>query len=320
MAAKAPKADKSAVARALRDPALRFTLVYGPDEAGSRALARLGEGERIEISGSELRSDPARLADEAASLSLFGDKRHIVVEPAGDEVVPAVEALLGVSAAGNSVALIAGALKPTSKLLKLALASRNAAAFVSYLPEARDAPRLVQEVAKEFGLSVRADLARRISDAAAGNRAVFAQEVCKYALYLDAAPDRPKSLDEDAIAAVGAANEEGDLSRLVDSVGAGDPIRLQAELLRLSSEGIEGVPLIRAMLRRLSLIAPMRADVEAGKGVDSVMASRGKAIFWKEKDGVAAQLSRWPADLIARAQGRLLEASVSSRPAERSAE
>ncbi len=308
MVAKAAKAEKAAVLRALRDPGLRFTLLYGPDEAGSRTLARLGEGERFELSGAELSADPARLADEAASISLFGDQRHIIVEPAGDEILAAVEALLGVSAAGNSVAIVAGALKPTSKLLKLVLESRQAAAFVSYLPEARDAPRIVQELAREHGLSVRPELARRIAEAAAGNRAVIAQELGKYALYLDAAPERPIALEEDVLQAIGAASGEGDLSRLVDSVGNGDAARLHSELLRLSSEGLDGIPLIRAMMRRLNLLAPMRAEVEAGKSVDSVLASRGKAIFWKEKDAIAGQLARWPAESIARAQGRLLEA------------
>ncbi len=308
MAAKAAKAEKAAVARALADPGLRFTLLYGPDEAASRALARLPEGERVEIGGPELRADPARLADEAASISLFGDKRHIVVEPAGDEILAALEALLSVSAAGNSVAVVAGALKPTSKILRLAQSSRQAAAFVSYMPEARDTPRLVQELARDEGLTMRPELARRIADAAAGNRAVIAQELAKYALYLDAAPDCPAKLDEDAVSAVGAANEEGDLSRLVDSVAIGDPARLHAELLRLSSEGVEGIPLLRAVIRRLILLAPMRADVESGKSIESVLSTRGKAIFWKERDSVAAQLSRWPAEMIARAQGRLLEA------------
>ena len=308
MAAKAVKADKHSVLKALTNPAIRFVLLYGPDEAGSRALARLTEGERVELTGAELRSDPARLADEAAAISLFGDKRHIIVEPAGDEVLAAAQALLDASAAGNSIAIVAGALKPTSKLLQLAQGSDQAAAFVSYLPEPRDAPKLVQELARDHGLTVRSELARRIADAAAGNRAVIAQELGKFALYLDATPEHPAALEEEAVLAVGAASEEGDLSRLVDSVASGDASRLHAELVRLRSERIEGIPLIRAMLRRLSLIAPMRADVESGKSVETVLATRGKAIFWKEKNAVAAQLARWSAEMIARAQGRLIEA------------
>jgi DNA polymerase III subunit delta len=307
------KANKAQIERALKSPTAetRFFLLYGPDEAGSRALMKMlgpPNAERVELSGAELKNDPARLADEAAAISLFGDARVILVEPAGDEVVPAVEALIAAPAAGNPAAIVAGALKPTSKLLKLALAAPCAMTFASYVPDARDAPKLVMELAREHGLGIRPDLARRIADSAAANRAVIAQELAKFALFLDAAPERPKQVEADTVDAIGAANEEGDLSRLVDSVGGGDVKTLRSELLRLSSEGIEGIPLIRAMLRRMTLLARLRGEVERGNSVDTVMASHGKAIFWKEKEAVAAQLSRWTSDLIGKGMSRLLEA------------
>ncbi|HEX8655757.1 MAG TPA: DNA polymerase III subunit delta [Allosphingosinicella sp.] len=310
------KANRPQLDRALRSPAeTRFFLFHGPDESGSRALAGAlkaaagSDAERVDLAGSDLRQDPARLADEAASLSLFGGARYIVVEPAGDEVVPAVEALIEAPRAGNPVALVAGALRPTSKLLKLALAEPSALAFASYVPEGRDADRLVADMARAEGLIVRPDLARRLAESCAGNRALIAQELGKLALYADASPEAPRPLDHDALDAVGAASEEGDLSRLVDSVGSGDSALLQAELLRLRSEGIEGIPLIRAVLRRMLLLTRLRGEVEAGNAVGAVMASpAAKSIFWKEKDAVAGQLGRWRADLLARTVSRLVEA------------
>lgn len=309
------KADRAQIDRALKAPAdLRFFLFYGPDEAGSRALAKTvaanigADAERIDLSGSELKGDPARLADEAASISLFGGARYVMAEPVGDESLDAVEALLQAPAAGNPVILVAGALKPTSKLLKLALAAPDALAFASYVPDARDAGRVVAELGREFGLDLRADLARTVFDRAAGNRAVIAQELGKIALYLDAAPGRPAQVDDDVLGAIGAANEEGDLSRLVDSVTLGRADALRDELGRLASEGVDGIALLRAVMRRMTLLAGLRAEVERGSNVAAVMASRGKAIFWKEQKSVAAQLSRWRSDLIAKSMSRLLEA------------
>ena len=309
------KAAKGQIERALKAPAdWLFFLLYGPDDSGSRALARLvgaaagADAERVDLSGSELKGDPARLADEAASISLFGSGRYIIVDPAGDECLAAVEALLQAPAAGNPVVLLAGALKPTSKLVKLALAEPRALAFASYAPEGQEADRLATEMARGYGLQMRPDLARRLADACNGNRAILAQELQKLALYVDADPARPRPVDHEAYDAIGAAAEEGDLSRLVDSVGAGRPEQLAAELARLSSEGIEGIPLIRAVLRRMSLLARMRAEVERGKSVQTVMASQGKAVFWKEKDSVERQLSRWRADLLAKSVSRLVEA------------
>lgn len=310
------KASRAQIERALSAPSpdIRYCLLYGQDEAGSRALAKLlsaalgDEAERIDLSGAELKADPGRLVDEAAAISLFGGARYIWVEPAGDEILAALEALAAAPAAGNPVAIVAGALKPTSKLLKAALAEPQALAFASYLPDARELDRIVIGMGQAQGLGFRPDLARRIADSTGGNRAIIEQELRKYALFVDAAPERPQQIDHDVVDALGAANEEGDLSRLVDSVGSGNQALLKTELIRLRGEGIEGIPLIRAVLRRMSLLARLRADVERGSNVGAVMASQGKAIFFKEKDSVAGQLSRWPADLLAKAMGRLLEA------------
>lgn len=309
------KASRSQIESALRAPNadLRFFLLYGPDEAGSRSLikllgAALGEGaERVDIVASELRSDPARLSDEAASISLFGDPRYILVENAGEEVVPAVEALLEAPSAGNPVVILAGALRPTSRLLKLALGDPAALAFASYVPDAREAERLVLDLSRQHGLVLRSDVARRLAEAAGGNRSLIERELEKYAAFVDAAPDRPQPLDHDAVDALGAGDGEGDLSRLVDSVAGGDARMLQAELLRLSSQGVDGIILVRAMLRRMLLLAKLRAEVERGNAVDAVMASQGKALFWKDKPVVSQQLSRWRSDLLAKATARLLD-------------
>ncbi|HEX5181927.1 MAG TPA: DNA polymerase III subunit delta [Allosphingosinicella sp.] len=309
------KANRGQVERALAAPAGHaFFLLHGPDESSSRALARRlaaamgAEAERIELSGAELRSDPARLADEAASISLFGGARSIVVEPAGDECVAAVEALLETPAATNPVVLIAGALKPASKLLKLALAHPSVLAFASYPPEGQEADRLASELGRGVGLVVRPDVARRLAEASGGNRDILEQELRKLALYLDAAPERPQPLEHEALDAVGADAGEADLSRLVESVGDGNAKALQEELLRLESEGVEGIPIIRAMLRRMSLLARLRAEVDNGQSVDAVMASQVKSLFWKDKAPISKQVGRWRSDLIARSIGRLLEA------------
>jgi DNA polymerase-3 subunit delta len=310
------KASAAQVRAALKAGAgdIRFFLFHGPDDSGSRELLReigaaAGEGaERVDLSGAQLASDPARLADEAASLSLFGSTRYIVVDPAGDESVAAAEALIEAPSAGDSVVLIAGALKPSSRLLKLALAAPCAMAVASYVPDAREADRIVIELGRANGLTVRPDVARRIAEAAGGNRAVVARELEKLACFLDAAPERPKPLEPDALDAVGAGSEEGDTGRLVEAVMRGDSHVAEAELARLSSEGIEGVPVIRAMLRRIALLARLRAAVEAGASPASAVAGAGKAIFWKEKDAVTAQVARWRSGMLAKAVDRLVDA------------
>ena len=83
---------------------------------------------------------------------------------------------------------------------------------------------------------------------------------------------------------------------------------MEAELVRLRSEGVEGISLIRAMLRRMALLAKLRAEVEQGNSPAAVMASASKSLFWKDKDSVGRQLAQWRGDLIAKAVSRLVEA------------
>jgi DNA polymerase-3 subunit delta len=306
------KATRPQLEKALKSPAAtRLFLLHGPDEAGSRALARrvgaaLGaDADRVSLTGAELKADPARLTDEAASLSMFGGARWVLVTPVGDEALDAASALLGAPAAGNPVVLLAGALKPASKLLKLALAAPDALVFASYPPDARDFARLASELARARGLSLQPDDAHRMVEAAGGNRAVLESELDKLALYLDAGPGRSVTVDRDVMTAIGASMEDGDAGQLVDHVFGGNTPGAAAELGRLASEGAEGIVLIRAALRRGLLLARLRAEVEQGRSPGEVIATQGKSLFWKEKDAVERQLGRWNGGLLARCLSRL---------------
>jgi DNA polymerase III subunit delta len=302
------KVKEAQIGRALDCPdgSFRLFLLYGPDESGSRALAaRLeramgADAERIDLDGATLKEDPARLADEAASFSLFGGKRHIRVT-GGDDCANAVVALLEAETAGNPVVMIAGALKPSSALLKCAFDHPGVMACQNYKPEGAGADALAVQIGRTYGLRLGHGVAGRLAANCLGDRAVLEREIEKLALYLDAAPDRPREASPDALDAIGADLGEADTSALVDAVMGGDLPGLTRELAAIE----EWIPAIRALQRRITLLARLRSDVENGKSASAVMAASGKSLFWKEKDAVGAQLGRWSAARLATAHSRL---------------
>lgn len=310
------KANANEIARALdaANGPVRFFLLYGPDEAGSAALARrleraMGqEAERIDLDGSTLKADPARLVDEAASISLFGGRRWIRIQPAGDEIASAVASLLDADVSGNPVVALAGALKPSSPLVKLALDHKLALAHPSYVPDARDAAQIAETLAREAGLRLPRDLGRTLAISCSNDRSIMAQEIEKLALYLDAAPDRPAEATAEALEAIGASNPDGELSKLVDAIMGGQPGRVGAEIARLGQSGIAGIPVLRALFRRLILLAALRRDIDGGQSPAAAVEARGKAIFFKEKPAITDQASRWPADRLAALADKLLAA------------
>ena len=292
------KAAKQQIGRAVDqpNPEVRFYLFHGPDEAQSRALGgRLVEAlaaSRYLVGASAIKSDPATLADEAGAMNLFGGTRVIWIEPAGDEIAAGVEALLEANSVESAAVAIAGALRKTSALLKLAEASPKALAFAAYLPEGLDAARMVSEVGRRYGLKVDTSLAAQLADGCGNDQAIIAQELQKLALYVDASPQSPKELDFEAVEAVGAELTEGDAPRLADLALAGDLPELAGELARLP-HNVEAIPVVRALQRRLLMLAPARARVDRGESPDAVMTSLGRSLFWKDKPLVGKLLSRW---------------------------
>lgn len=281
------------------NPAIRLYLLHGPDESGARDLAvRLAramgpDAERVDLDGATLKSDPGRLAAEAASLSLFGSARHIRVNGVGEESHDALALLLDAERTGNPVVAIAPTLKASGKVVKLAIAAPNAMSFACYPPEAAEADRLATSIASEHGLRASGGTAARLFAAAGGDRAILTREIEKLALYLDASPDRPATLDDDAIDAVGADLGEAEMGRAIEAAIAGDSAALGAELARLSEAGVSPIPLLRSLVRRLMTLAELQAEIAAGASIASVI--EGPRVFFKEKASTGRALRQWNA-------------------------
>jgi len=292
------------------NPDIRLYLLHGPDESGAQEYAaRLAramgpDAERIDLEASTLRSDPGRLADEAASLSLFGGKRHIRVTGAGEECLDALTLLLNAEQAGNPVVVIAPSLKGTARVVKLALGSPRAMVLACYLPEGGDAERLVTAIAREHGLRTTGDSAIRIAQASAGDRAVMTREIEKLALYLDAAPERPRSLDDEAVDLLGADLGDSEMGRAIDAAIDGRPDALADELARLDEAGMSPVLVLRQLVRRLMTLADLRGEIDGGANPTQVI----EKVFFRERPAMGRALRIWQAPRIADAIDRARDA------------
>ena len=301
------KADASRLRSALQAPPpdLRFFLLHGPDEAGSRALSALlaqalgPAAERVDLIPAQIKANPGLLADEAASLSLFGDARFIRVVGAGEEVLEALNLLLAAERAGNPVLILAPGVKTTARIVKLAIESRHALAFACYEPNAAEGERIVTDLAKAEGLQPGRGVARRIAEASGGDRAVMAREVEKLALYLDATPQSPKPLDHDAVDAIGADLADADADAFAASVAAGEAAETGDLLTQLAESGQSAIPWLRALTRRLLMLAELRREADAGNDVGAAM--KRHRVHFSQEAAVRASLSHWPARRIAAA-------------------
>lgn len=298
-------------------PDVRLYLFHGADDAGAADLARrladtMPDAERVDIDGGALKRLPGRLADEAAAMSLFGDTRLIRVS-LGEDALEAVQLLLDAERAGNPVIAVAPGIKGSGKLANLASGHAGALAVACYAPSAGELEKIVMTALGEHGLRPARGLAHRIAEAAAGDRAVIAREVEKLALYLDAAPDRPRDVEADHLDAIGADDGESAQVAAVDALIDARPGDAGLALVHLDAGGASPVSWLRAVQRRLVTLGDMRVAVDKGEPPEAVV--KRHRVHFREEARTLRDLRRWTPRRIAAALDRVRAAETGAMAA-----
>ena len=313
------KAKHSEFARGLPRSASQASIFFfcGPDEAGASAAATKviasipDAGEKIELSGGDLKRDPALLGDEARSGSLFGDKRHILARVTGDEAHDALKALIetGDAGAGDAapVLIVATSATDKSRTAKLLEKRQDALVTMFYPPDLPSVAGAVRAMADAAGLRLGGDMAERIARASGLDVRLAQSEVDKLALYLDASLQTPKTANAQEYAEIGAPTEDDGFGPVVNAVLGGELGKLPSELKRMKELGLNPVGLLLAIERRTSQLTQIVAKLGPRGSFDNL--GKGEkaqlGIFWKEEREIRQQLSRWPGPKLDRLIPRL---------------
>lgn len=297
------------------NPEVRLLLLAGPDESGSRDAANamlqaLGDPTDpmavTDLTPDELRSDPGRLADEAASVSMFGGNRVIRVAGAGEATQEAVRLLLAAPVAGNPVVMLAGELSKASGLRKLAEESPRALALISYPLEGKDLANWLAGEARSRGLRIDTAVAERLIATSDADTGILASELDKFALFLDSSPEDAKRLERAHVAALGADSAEEDMNALVSAVISADRRAVERQLRLLADSS--AIPALRAVARRLMQMAEARAAMDGGMNArDAVKGLRPPIYPFREQDALASALPGWPMARIRQGLAAMVE-------------
>ena len=310
--------DFAAKGRAAAESCSIF-LFCGQDEAGATAAANdlvswlKNPGERVEMSGADLRSDPAKLGDEARTSSLFGDTRHIWIRASGEEAHDALKLLIetGEGGAGEAcpVVVVATSATDKSRTAKLLEKRKDALVAMFWPPDLRSVTQSVRMMGDAAGVPLAGDLGERIARAAGLDIRLAQSEVTKLALYLDASPQSPKGATNDDLDAIGAVSEEDGFAPLVDAVMLGDGTKTASELARMKQLGLNPVGVLLAFERRAAQLARIAAALGTRRYGDLDKGEKARlGIFWKEERTVGEQLGRWrQGDRLGRLTQRLTQ-------------
>jgi DNA polymerase-3 subunit delta len=301
------------------DAAVRAALIFGPDEGlvreraqrlGRHVVSDLADPFRVaQLAADAVAADPTLLADEASALSLMGGRRLVRVRDATDKLTRALAALLDGPPADSLIIIEAGDLGTRSSLRKLAEGAPAAAAIPCYVEDAAALSQTLDAQIARAGKAIDRDALRLLAASVVGDRMMALGEVEKLLLYKGA--DR-------TIAIADVENTIVDTA----AIGMDDAIRAAMEadfaaldrcLTRLAGENISGIGLLRIAQNHFRRLHLTRARVDGGAPIDRALSLLQPPLFFKAKDGFAADVRRWPLSRIQSALDRLADAEAASK-------
>ena len=300
------------------DPAIRVVLIYGSDDGlvAERAerftRAVVGSASDpfgvVRIESAAIAEDPARLADEAHAVPLFGGQRVISVRLSGNRPIQsAVEAILATPPVDSWILITAGEQRKGSGLRRICENAKGAAAVPCYTDGDRDLDRIIDEETRNAGLAISPDARAALRGMIGSDRMISRSEVGKLCLY---AADAGTIGIDDVRAIIGDASAFA-MDEAVDAAANGDALALDRSYRRVVASGTPGSVIAGATLRHFNFLQRARAEYESGTSPGDIVARAG--VFYQRRDAMVRQITIWSEASIERALARLDQAMLDSR-------
>jgi len=298
---------------------LTIALVYGPDaglvqERAEKLLKSvvpdLTDAFNVsDLNEDTLLADPARLADEAAAISMMGGRRVVRVRGAGNDLAELLESFLDDPKGDGLVVIEAGDLAKTGALRKLFDGHKSAAAIQCYPDSARDLGDVVRDALRAEGISISPDALEDAVSRLGSDRGVTRREIEKLVLYMHG----HKQVSLEDVRAVMGDEAEARSEIACDAAGNGDLARLDLELERLWAADTQPAQILRSAMGHFQRLLQTRESAARGETIDNVMKRLRPPVHFSRTSSFKNQAQRWTSDRLGEALDLLLEAEALTR-------
>lgn len=291
-------------------------MLFGPDEGAVRLRGRdfanafLGADadpmSRVEFEAEALNSDPARLADEANAVSMFGDKRAILIRQAAKLSKSIWQTLFDNPAPEAAVILMADELTKGAPLRVAAESNPQIAVIACYLPSIAEIETAIGARCKAAGLTISPAARTALSELLGANQALSESEIEKLILFCQG----KTGIDIDDIEQVVADSSAGTGSEPLDLAFEGQLQAIETVASRSFREGISPAGLISMGLSHVQML---RRLVNARLDGNFDLAVKQERLHFKREARIRRQAENWSVAALARALDTLSQAQSQGR-------
>jgi DNA polymerase-3 subunit delta len=298
---------------------LMAALVYGPDaglvqERAEKLLKSVVPDltdpfNVADLSEAVLLADPARLADEAAAISMMGGRRVVRVRGAGNDLADLFEAFLEDPKGDALVVVEAGDLAKSGALRELFDSHKTATAIQCYPDSARDLGEVVRGALRAEGLTIDAEALEDAVSRLGNDRGVTRREIEKLLLYMHG----QKQVTLEDVRAVMGDEAEARSENACDAAGSGDLAGLDRELERLWASDTQASQVLRSAMGHFQKLIQAREGAARGESIDNIMKRLRPPVHFSRATSFKAQAQRWSSDRLGDALEMLLDAEALTR-------
>ena len=272
---------------------LNFFLFYGENEGlkneKTKLLINSFKGNLEKFEESEVLNNTDRFISSIINKSFFEDKKIIIISRVSDKILTLIQDLLSREINDTTIILNSGSLEKKSKLRAFFEKEKQLVCTPFYKDELRTLSQIAINFFKEKKISLSQEIINLIIEKCNGDRKNLSTELDKISSYL---LKKEKISLEDVIKLTNL-YEDYSVSELADNCLAKNLRKTMKIINENNFSTDDSVLIIRTLLLKTKRILDIKKNQIENSNIDQIISSYKPTIFWKDKEIVKNQVSKW---------------------------
>ncbi len=293
-------------------------LLYGPNEGLIREqidqiiekYLNFNEYEKIIFNAKELDGDSQALDDILRTVSMFHEKKLIIVESLKDKHLEVIKDICNNPPKNIFIIFKSENLIKSSKIRNFFENDKQCLALACYEDDKRSIMKTIENFIADNQLKLGRDVKDYLLQSLSVDRMVSKHELEKIKLYYK---DKKTNLELDEVRNLLNDSSSKDLSKMNESVMYGNTSMSSLIINKLLSEGSNPISLIRGLINYIQRIQITKIEMIKGNSFDNAIKILKPPVFWKNKDSFQDHCLRWPLRSIEKILYNLVEAEIACK-------
>ena len=301
--------------KSINSDSFQSFLIYGPNEGLIREnidivfknFSKDTDCEKINVNGKQLDESISFLNDEISTISLFGEKKFIILESLKEKHASIIEDALLLDVKNTCLVVKQDNLTKSSSIRKLYESSKNHFSLACFDDDIKVLSSLLEKFQKEHNIIFDSDVKSFLLNNLSNDRMVIKNELEKILLSLNKDDRR---VDIEKLRYILHDSAHTDFQQINNSILFGNIEKGSKSLVKLFNLGTNPVAILKSFNNYIMRIRLTQVELSKGKQFDEAIKVLRPPVFWKEKSDFKHHCLMWPANVIENIINEVLSSEI----------